>query len=103
MRLTIDIADKDYNFFVTLFDRMGASFQHEMNTEERQLREDKITNTIKRGGDFSYLGDTDLNFKNDDEKTKWAMNYFSDNPSFDNVLEWQKNERKERKLPFRDE
>ena len=75
MRLTIDIADKDYNFFVTLFDRMGASFQHDMNTEERQLREDKITNTIKRGGDFSYLGD---------------------------IMEWQKEQRKERDLPFRD-
>ena len=75
MRLTIDIADKDYNFFVALFDRMGASFQHDMNTEERQLREDKITNTIKRGGDFSYLGD---------------------------IMEWQKEQRKERDLPFRD-
>ena len=46
---------------------------------------------------------TNLSFENDDEKMKWAMNYFSEDNSFGDALEWQKNERKERKLPFRDE
>ena len=61
-----------------------------------------VINFAKRLG-IKISRNADLNFENDDEKMKWAMNYFSDNPSFDNVLEWQKNERKERKLPFRDE
>ncbi len=33
---------------------------------------------------------------------EWALNYFNDNSSFGDVLEWQKVERSYRKLPYRD-
>lgn len=75
MRLTIDISDKDYNLFVSFADRLGATIYDDKNLRDKQLRENQITNTIKKGGDFSYLGD---------------------------IIEWQKEQRKERDLPFKD-
>ncbi len=39
-----------------------------------KLKYDKVTNIIKKGGDFSYLGD---------------------------IIEWQKEQRKYKNLPFR--
>jgi hypothetical protein len=37
-----------------------------------------------------------------EELREWALNYFNDNSSFGDVLEWQKAERSYKKLPYRD-
>ena len=55
-------------------EKFGATFQREM--PEKEYVEDK-------------------------KMYEWAMNFVSDT-DFGDVMEWQKNERKERKLPFRD-
>ncbi len=40
--------------------------------------------------------------KSQEELKEWALNYFNENSSFGDVLEWQKVERSYRKLPYRD-
>ena len=71
---TFNIEDKDYSLFLMMAEKFGATFQREM--PEKEYVEDK-------------------------KMYEWAMNFVSDT-DFGDVMEWQKNERKERKLPFRD-
>jgi hypothetical protein len=71
---TFQIPDRDFSLFLLLAEKFGAKLEHTSNTENN-AEYNRITEIIKKGGDFSYLGD---------------------------ILEWQKEQRKDRKLPFRD-
>jgi hypothetical protein len=71
---TFNIEDKDYPLFLIMAEKFGATFQREI-LEKEYMDEKKMY--------------------------EWAMNFTSDT-DFGDVMEWQKNQRKERKLPFRD-
>jgi hypothetical protein len=61
----------------------------------------KVIDFTQRLG-IEIVGKTIPDIKNEAAMREWAMNYFSDNPSFGDASEWQREERKDRKLPYRD-
>ena len=71
---TFQIPDQEYGLFLVMAEKFGAIFQQ--NT---------VTNTEKE----------------DTDKDEWALNYNSET-FFGDVVEWQRKERKDRVLPFRD-
>ena len=71
---TFQIPDQEYGLFLVMAEKFGAIFQQ--NT---------VTNIEKE----------------DTDKDEWALNYNSET-FFGDVVEWQRKERKDRVLPFRD-
>ena len=71
---TFQIPDKEYGLFLAMAEKLGAVFQQDVEQKE---------------------------FVDDKEKDEWARNYKSET-FFGDVMEWQRKERKDRILPFRD-
>lgn len=71
---TFQIPDQEYGLFLAMAEKFGAIFQQDII--KNQEKEDK-------------------------EKDEWALNYNSET-FFGDVVEWQRKERKDRVLPFRD-
>ena len=71
---TFQIPDQEYGLFLVMAEKFGAIFQQDI--VKSQEKEDK-------------------------EKDEWALNYNSET-FFGDVMEWQRKERKDRVLPFRD-
>jgi hypothetical protein len=71
---TFQIPDQEYGLFLVMAEKFGAIFQQDII--KNQENEDK-------------------------EKDEWALNYNSDT-FFGDVVEWQRKERKDRVLPYRD-
>ena len=71
---TFQIPDQEYGLFLAMAEKFGAIFQQDII--KNQEKEDK-------------------------EKDEWALNYNSET-FFGDVMEWQRKERKDRVLPFRD-
>jgi hypothetical protein len=71
---TFQIPDKEYGLFLVMAEKLGAIIQHD--TTKNQEQEEKRV-------------------------YEWAKNFTSDT-NFGDVVEWQRKERKDRVLPFRD-
>jgi hypothetical protein len=71
---TFQIPDQEYGLFLAMAEKFGAIFQQDI--VKNQEKEDK-------------------------EKDEWALNYNSET-FFGDVVEWQRKERKDRVLPYRD-
>jgi hypothetical protein len=73
-RLIIDVdKESDLNVLIPLLKRLKIRFQEEKNIQLTDSERQKLIDIIMKGGDFSYLGDP---------------------------LEWQKEQRKDRDLPY---
>ena len=71
---TFQIPDQEYGLFLVMAEKFGAIFQKDII--KNQEEEDK-------------------------EKDEWALNYNS-GTFFGDVVEWQRKERKDHVLPYRD-